>query len=93
MSDNKKTWDNSWEAVWQREVDELTEQLKNPARYSASEVAFKQSRKKQLEEAIAKRKQKKDLTAGFAKGKQNIQDKAAVNQAQMSRVMAGQGME
>ena len=83
MSDDDKVFDNSQEAVLQREIRELSEQLKYPERYSASEIVFKQSRKKELEEALAKRKQKKDLTAGFAKGQQNIHNMETVQMAQM----------
>lgn len=83
MSDDDKVFDNSQEAVLQREIRELSEQLQYPERYSASEIVFKQSRKKELEEALAKRKQKKDLTAGFAKGQQNISNMETVQMAQM----------
>ena len=94
MADNDKVFDNSQEAVWQREINELSERLKKSELYSASEVDFMQSRKKQLEEEIAKRKQKKDLTGGFAKGRQNIKDKAMMNEAQMAQqMMGGQGIE
>ncbi len=85
MSDNEKVFDNSQEAVWQREINQLDEQLKNPERYSASEIEFKKSRKKQLQDAIAKRKQKKDLTGGFARGQQNVKDKAAMYDMQMAQ--------
>lgn len=85
MSDNEKVFDNSQEAVWQREINELDEQLKNPERYSASEVDFKKMRRKQLQDAIAKRKQKKDLSGAFARGQQNIKDKAAMNDMQMAQ--------
>ncbi len=94
MADDDKVFDNSQEAVWQREINELSERLKKSELYSASEVDFMQSRKKQLEEEIAKRKQKKDLTGGFAKGRQNIKDKAMMNEAQMAQqMMDGQGIE
>lgn len=93
MADDDKVFDNSQEAVWQREINELSERLKKSELYSASEVDFMQSRKKQLEEEIAKRKQKKDLTGGFAKGRQNIKDKAMMNEAQMAQAMGGQGIE
>ena len=93
MADDDKAFDNSQEAVWQREINELSERLKKSELYSASEVDFMQSRKKQLEEEIAKRKQKKDLTGGFAKGRQNIKDKAMMNEAQMAQMMGGQGIE
>ena len=93
MADDDKAFDNSQEAVWQREINELSERLKKSELYSASEVDFMQSRKKQLEEEIAKRKQKKDLTGGFAKGRQNIKDKAMMNEAQMAQAMGGQGIE
>lgn len=93
MADDDKVFDNSQEAVWQREINELSERLKKSELYSASEVDFMQSRKKQLEEEIAKRKQKKDLTGGFAKGRQNIKDKAMMNEAQMAQTMGGQGIE
>ena len=93
MADDDKAFDNSQEAVWQREINELSERLKKSELYSASEVDFMQSRKKQLEEEIAKRKQKKDLTGGFAKGQQNIKDKAMMNEAQMAQAMGGQGIE
>lgn len=93
MADDDKAFDNSQEAVWQREINELSERLKKSELYSASEVDFMQSRKKQLEEEIAKRKQKKDLTGGFAKGQQNIKDKAMMNEAQMAQMMGGQGIE
>lgn len=93
MADDDKVFDNSQEAVWQREINELSERLKKSELYSASEVDFMQSRKKQLEEEIAKRKQKKDLTGGFAKGRQNIKDKAMMNEAQMAQMMGGQGIE
>ena len=93
MADDDKVFDNSQEAVWQREINELSERLKKSELYSASEVDFMQSRKKQLEEEIAKRKQKKDLTGGFAKGQQNIKDKAMMNEAQMAQMMGGQGIE
>ena len=93
MADDDKVFDNSQEAVWQREINELSERLKKSELYSASEVDFMQSRKKQLEEEIAKRKQKKDLTGTFAKGRQNIKDKAMMNEAQMAQMMGGQGIE
>lgn len=94
MSDNNKnTFDNSWESVWMREINELDEQIKHPEKYSASEINFKKSRKKQLEELIAKRKPKKDLTTVFANGQQNIKNQAAMNEAQMAQAMAAQGME
>ena len=94
MSDNSENkFDNSWESVWQREIKELDEQIKHPEKYSASEINFKKSRKKQLEELITKRKQKKDLTTGFANGQQNIKNQAAMNEAQMAQAMAAQGME
>ena len=80
MSDNSKNqFDNSWESVWMREINELDEQIKHPEKYSASEINFKKSHKKQLEELIAKRKPKKD--------------QAAMNEAQMTQAMAAQGME
>ena len=85
MSDNEKVFDNSQEAVWQREINELDEQLKHPERYSASEVDFKKMRRKQLQDAIAKRKQKKDLSGAFARGQQNVKDKAAMNDMQMAQ--------
>lgn len=92
--DNVKKFDNSWEAVWQREINELEEKLKRSEYYSASEVEFMKSRKKQLEEAIAKRNQpKKNLADGFAKGQQNVKDQAAMKEAQMAQFMGGQGME
>lgn len=84
MADDDKVFDNSQEAVWQREINELSEQLKHPERYSSSEFVFKQSRKKELEEALAKRKQKKDLTGAFAKGKQNIQNMETMQMLQMA---------
>lgn len=93
MADDDKVFDNSQESVWQREINELSERLKKSELYSASEVDFMQSRKKQLEEEIAKRKQKKDLTGAFAKGRQNIKDKAMMNEAQMAQMMGGQGIE
>ena len=94
MSDNKKDFDNSWEAVWQREINELNEKLKRSEYYSASDVEFMKSRKKQLEEAIAKTKQpKKDLKNSFAKGQQNIKDQAAMKDTQMAQFIGGQGME
>lgn len=86
MSDNEKVFDNSQEAIWQREINELDEQLKNPEHYSASDVDFKKLRRKQLQDAIAKRKQKKDLTGGFARGQQNIKDKAALNDMQIAQI-------
>ena len=90
MSDNEKIFDNSQEAVWQREINELEERLKRPEYYSASEVKYMQSRKKQLEEAIAKRKQpKKNLKDGFAKGMQNIEDKDSAQQQALLAQMLG----
>lgn len=86
MSDNEKVFDNSQEAVWQREINQLDEQLKNPERYSVSEIEFKKSRKKQLQDAIAKRKQKKDLSGAFARGQQNVKDKAAMYDMQMAQI-------
>lgn len=83
MADEDKVFDNSQEAVWQREISELSERLKNPERYSSSEINRMQVRKKELEEALAKRKQKKDLTAGFAKGQQNISNMETMQMAQM----------
>ncbi len=94
MSDDEKKFDNSWEAVWQREVNELEEKLKRSEHYSASEVEYMKSRKKQLEEVIAKRNQpKKNLADGFTKGQQNVKDQAAMKEAQMAQMLGGQGME
>ncbi len=85
MSDDAKVFDNSWEAVWKREVNELSERLKYPERYSASEINRMQVRKKELEEAIENRKsKKKDLTGGFAKGRQNIQNMETMQMMQMA---------
>ena len=34
MSDNSKNkFDNSWESVWMREINELDEQIKHPEKY------------------------------------------------------------
>ena len=85
MSDDAKVFDNSWEAVWKREINELSERLKYPERYSTSEINRMQVRKKELEEAIKNRKsKKKDLTGGFAKGKQNIQNMETMQMMQMA---------
>lgn len=85
MSDDAKVFDNSWEAVWKREINELSERLKYPERYSVSEINRMQVRKKELEEAIENRKsKKKDLTGGFAKGKQNIQNMETMQMMQMA---------
>ena len=91
MSDNiEKSFDNSEEAVWQREVNELDEKIKRSEYYSASELEYMKSRKKQLEEAIAKKKQpKKDLTGGFAKGQQNIQNMSDAQQQALLAQMYG----
>lgn len=88
MSDDYvKKFDNSWEAVWQREINELDKKIERSEYYSASEVEFMKSRKKQLEENIAKQKQpKKDLTGGFANGQQNIKKQAAMKEAQMAQL-------
>lgn len=90
MSDDAKVFDNSWTAVWQREVNELDEKLKRSEYYSASEVERMKLRKKQLEEAIAKKKQpKKDLTSGFAKGSQNINNMDSAQQQALMTKMLG----
>lgn len=90
MSDNEKVFDNSWEAVWKREINELSERLKYPERYSASEINRMQVRKKELEEAIENRKsKKKDLTGGFAKGRQNINNMDSAQQQALMMQMAG----
>ena len=94
LDNDEKKFDNSLEAVWQREVNELDEKLKRSEYYSASEVDFMKSRKKQLEEAIAKKKQpKKNLVGAFAAGQQNVKDQAAIKEAQMAEFVGGQGIE
>ena len=50
--DNVKKFDNSWEAVWQREINELDEKIKRSEYYSASEVEFMKSRKKTIKTAF-----------------------------------------
>jgi predicted nucleic acid-binding Zn-ribbon protein len=90
MADDEKVFDNSWEAVWKRELNEISDKLKNTEKYSSSEIAHLQARKKELEETIEKHKsKKKDLTGGFAKGQQNIQN---MQNMQMAQMMAGQEM-
>ena len=88
MADEEKLYDNSWVAVWKREVYELDEKIKNKERYSAAEVSRMQRRKQELESLIAEKTQKKDLTGGFASGCKNVKNRANVNMMQMAQ-MAG----
>lgn len=87
MADDEKIFDNSWEAVWKRELNEIVDKLKRTEMYSSSEIARMQARKKLLEETIQKHKiKKKDA---FAAGKQNLVNR---NNMQMAQMMTGQEM-
>ena len=85
MADEEKLYDNSWVAVWKREVNELNEKINNKEHYSAAEVSRMQRRKQELEKLIAEKTQKKDLTAGFSSGCKNIENRANANMMQMAQ--------
>ena len=86
MSDNNKNvFDNSWEAVWQREINELDERLKRSEFYSAAEIAHMTARKESLEKALMERKNNKNA---FKAGQQNVVNSANAHDAMMAQ-MAG----
>ena len=87
MSEEKNIFDNSWEAVWQREINELTEKLKRSEFYSASEIKHLTARKESLEKALSERKNKNNKNA-FVNAKQNVINQADANTAMMAQ-MAG----
>lgn len=86
MADEEKLYDNSWVAVWKREVNELNEKINNKEHYSAAEVSRMQRRKQELEKLIANKTKKKDLTGGFARGRENVENQASVNMARMAQM-------
>ena len=88
MSDTEKTFDNSWQAVWKRELNEILEELKYPERYSAAQIAHKQLRKKELEKALSANKKN-----AFATGQENVKNKANTNTALSAQMFGGQGIE
>ena len=88
MSDNNQNvFDNSWEAVWQREINELDERLKRSEFYSAAEIAHMTARKESLEKALMEQKNKNNKNA-FKSGQQNVVNSANAHDAMMAQ-MAG----
>ncbi len=87
MTGSDNLYDNSWEAVWQREINELDDQLKRPEYYSEAEIRYKKYRKNQLEQALAERKNKNKKDA-FKSGQDNVIKTANAHDALMAKMTA-----
>lgn len=75
MTDDNKRLDFSQEAVWKREIGELSENLKYPERYSDAEFRFMQSRKAELEKILADKNNKKNK---FNNATKSVENKSAM---------------